>query len=154
MAIFYCLGFEHSQPERPCPCILHYPETGWHIYTPRHWVPFRRLLRLAGLRWRYSTPPPHGLAGQGQSQSQTYFRTDGLPSINSSWRQAAWDPRPEIFSREVCCNSPDKRRDILFIRATIYLGYESLFVRAQLGFCLFQANRPVHFPVQYNAMGQ
>jgi hypothetical protein len=22
--------------------------------------PFRRLLRLAGLRWRYSTPPPHG----------------------------------------------------------------------------------------------
>jgi hypothetical protein len=23
-------------------------------------VPFRRLLRLAGSRWRYSTPPPHG----------------------------------------------------------------------------------------------
>jgi hypothetical protein len=23
--------------------------------------PFRRLLRLAGLRWRYSTPSPHGL---------------------------------------------------------------------------------------------
>jgi hypothetical protein len=22
--------------------------------------PLRRLLRLAGLRWRYSTPPPHG----------------------------------------------------------------------------------------------
>jgi hypothetical protein len=22
---------------------------------------FRRLLRLAGLRWRYSTPPPHGI---------------------------------------------------------------------------------------------
>jgi hypothetical protein len=22
--------------------------------------PFRRLLQLAGLRWRYSTPPPHG----------------------------------------------------------------------------------------------
>jgi hypothetical protein len=24
-------------------------------------VPFRRLLRLAGSRWGYSTPPPHGL---------------------------------------------------------------------------------------------
>jgi hypothetical protein len=24
--------------------------------------PFRRLLRLAGSRWRYSTPPPHGVA--------------------------------------------------------------------------------------------
>jgi hypothetical protein len=23
--------------------------------------PFRRLLRLAGLQWRYSTPPPHGI---------------------------------------------------------------------------------------------
>jgi hypothetical protein len=23
--------------------------------------PFRSLLRLAGLRWRYSTPPPHGI---------------------------------------------------------------------------------------------
>jgi hypothetical protein len=23
--------------------------------------PFRRLLRLAGLRWRYSNPPPHGI---------------------------------------------------------------------------------------------
>jgi hypothetical protein len=23
--------------------------------------PFRRLLRLAGSRWRYSTPPPHGI---------------------------------------------------------------------------------------------
>jgi hypothetical protein len=25
-------------------------------------IPFRRLLRPAGLRWRYSTPPPHGLS--------------------------------------------------------------------------------------------
>jgi hypothetical protein len=28
---------------------------------------FRRLLRLAGLRWRYSTPPPHGLRLQSTS---------------------------------------------------------------------------------------
>jgi hypothetical protein len=26
-------------------------------------VPFRRLLWLAGSRWRYSTPPPHGFSG-------------------------------------------------------------------------------------------
>jgi hypothetical protein len=25
-------------------------------------LPFCRLLRLAGLRWRYSTPPPHGIS--------------------------------------------------------------------------------------------
>jgi hypothetical protein len=45
--------------------------------------PFRRLLRLAGLRWTYSTPP-----SQSQSQSQSYFTTGGLPPINLSWRQA------------------------------------------------------------------
>jgi hypothetical protein len=33
-----------------------------HILLSQIWdVPFRRLLRLAGSRWRYSTPPPHGL---------------------------------------------------------------------------------------------
>jgi hypothetical protein len=33
-----------------------------HILLSHVWdFPFRRLLRLAGSRWRYSTPPPHGL---------------------------------------------------------------------------------------------
>jgi hypothetical protein len=32
-----------------------------HILLSQFWdFPFRRLLRLAGSRWRYSTPPPHG----------------------------------------------------------------------------------------------
>jgi hypothetical protein len=51
--------------------------TGWPGYTPMHRVPFssqggpvipqctgfpfRRLLCFAGLRWSYSTPPPHGI---------------------------------------------------------------------------------------------
>jgi hypothetical protein len=35
-----------------------------------------------------------------QSRSQSFFATGGLPSINSSWRQASWNPRPEIFSTE------------------------------------------------------
>jgi hypothetical protein len=29
------------------------------LLSPSHDVHFRRRLRLAGLRWRYSTPPPH-----------------------------------------------------------------------------------------------
>jgi hypothetical protein len=42
---------------------LYPPGTGWPSYTPGQWVPFMsslktRLLRLAGLRWRYSNPPP------------------------------------------------------------------------------------------------
>jgi hypothetical protein len=32
-----------------------------HILLSQIWdFPFCRLLRLSGLRWRYSTPPPHG----------------------------------------------------------------------------------------------
>jgi hypothetical protein len=35
--------------------------TRGHILLSQIWdFPFRRLLRLAGSRWRYSIPPPHG----------------------------------------------------------------------------------------------
>jgi hypothetical protein len=37
--------------------------------------PFRRLLRLAGSRWRYSTPPPHGYELQADSCYTTAART-------------------------------------------------------------------------------
>jgi hypothetical protein len=36
------------------------PVAGWPSYTPEHGFPFCRLQRLAGLRWRYSNPPPQG----------------------------------------------------------------------------------------------
>jgi hypothetical protein len=36
------------------------PVIGWPSYTSGYRVPFRRFIRLAGLRWRYSNPPPHG----------------------------------------------------------------------------------------------
>jgi hypothetical protein len=39
--------------------------------------PFRRLLLLAGLRWRYSTPPPHG-NDSCQNESQSYVTTKSL----------------------------------------------------------------------------
>jgi hypothetical protein len=44
--------------------VIHGSEAHWtrdHILLSRiRDFPFRRLLRLAGLRWRYSTQPPHG----------------------------------------------------------------------------------------------
>jgi hypothetical protein len=58
--IFYSLKFETPPTWRARFPYLYPPGTGWSSYTPRHWFPSRRLLRLAGLRWRYSTPPPHG----------------------------------------------------------------------------------------------
>jgi hypothetical protein len=52
---------------------------------------FRCLLRLAGLRWRYSTPPPHGFRGvkvRVKSQSQSHIATDSQSvsqSVSKSW---------------------------------------------------------------------
>jgi hypothetical protein len=44
--------------------VILWPEPLWtrdHILLSHIWdFPFRRLLRLAGSRWKYSTPPPHG----------------------------------------------------------------------------------------------
>jgi hypothetical protein len=38
-----------------------------HILLSQIWnFHFRRFLRLAGSRWRYSTPPPHGFSGHSQ----------------------------------------------------------------------------------------
>jgi hypothetical protein len=48
-------------PEGQVPVFI-FPGTGWPNYITRHWVPFRRLLRLAELRWRFSNPPPHGFS--------------------------------------------------------------------------------------------
>jgi hypothetical protein len=57
-----------------------------HILLSQIWdFSFRRLLRLAGSRWRYSTPPPHGYLTA--SQSQSYIATDGQ-SISKSWCRA------------------------------------------------------------------
>jgi hypothetical protein len=44
-----------------------------HILLSQIWdFPFRRLLRLAGSRWRYSTPPPHGLNNASCLRSSLY----------------------------------------------------------------------------------
>jgi hypothetical protein len=64
---------------------------GPRIYTPQEEggpiIPppdtgflFRRLLRLAGIRWRYSIRPPHGLLCL-KIKVKVNFTTDGLPPI-------------------------------------------------------------------------
>jgi hypothetical protein len=45
----------------PGPRIYIPQEKGGPVIHPGTGFPFRRLLRLAGLRWRYSTSPPHGI---------------------------------------------------------------------------------------------
>jgi hypothetical protein len=43
------------------PAFISLHEQGGPVITPGTGFPLRRLLRLAGLQWSYSTPPPHGV---------------------------------------------------------------------------------------------
>jgi hypothetical protein len=45
--------------EGQAPVFISPQEQGGPVTPPGTWFPFRRLLRLAGLRWRYLTSPPH-----------------------------------------------------------------------------------------------
>jgi hypothetical protein len=57
-------------PVGPGPRIYIPKEEGGPDIPPGTGFPFRRLLRLAGLPWRYSIPPPHGIKIPIKFQSQ------------------------------------------------------------------------------------
>jgi hypothetical protein len=95
MTIFYSLRFDTPTTWRSGPCIYIPQEQGGPVISLGTGFPFRRLLRLAGLRWRCSNQPPRG--GRQSTQSQSYFTTGSLPQISSSWCQAPWDSRRDLF---------------------------------------------------------
>jgi hypothetical protein len=43
----------------------------YSVIPPGTGLPFRRFLRFAGLRWRYSNPPPHGPTTSLKSKSKS-----------------------------------------------------------------------------------
>jgi hypothetical protein len=71
-----------SQPGGPGPRIYIPQEQVGPVIAPGTGFPFRRLLRLAGLRWRYSTPPPHGII-ENTIVSSRHYRTDHLENTAS-----------------------------------------------------------------------
>jgi hypothetical protein len=56
---FYCLRFETSPTWRASSLYLYPSGTRWPSYPPGIGFPFRRLLRLAELRWTCLNPLPH-----------------------------------------------------------------------------------------------
>jgi hypothetical protein len=84
------------QPGGPGPRTYIPPEQGGPVIPSSTGFPFRRLLRFAGLRWKYSNPPPRGIR-VCQSQSESYITTDGqLASL--SWNKAPiCDLRPDLY---------------------------------------------------------
>jgi hypothetical protein len=83
---------------------LYPPGTGWPGYTPGTGFPFRRLLRLAGLRWRYSNPPPHGRNDYSQSRLlyNWWFTANQFVLAPSPLRFTT----RFFFQRNPCCHSP------------------------------------------------
>jgi hypothetical protein len=53
-----------------------------HLLSQIRDIPFRRLLRLAGLRWRYSTPPPHAMKPLQLNFELTPVKLQDEPNIS------------------------------------------------------------------------
>jgi hypothetical protein len=64
-------------------------------------VPFRRLLRLAGSRWRYSTPPPHGFVAVRLLCFLLFFTHD---HYFFKWLHP-WKTTPTLFSLLILVHS-------------------------------------------------
>jgi hypothetical protein len=66
-------------------------------YNPRHWVSFSSPATIRRVTVEVFDPASTW-STKCSKKSQICFTTSGLSPINSSWRQAPWDPWPEIFS--------------------------------------------------------
>jgi hypothetical protein len=56
----------------------------WSLYPPHIMFPFCHILQVAGLRWRYSDPPPHRLLSTNWLIGSSYIVTDGQ-SASRHW---------------------------------------------------------------------
>jgi hypothetical protein len=95
--IFYCLIWDSSNLEGHVQYLYLPQEQGCPVILPGTGFPFRRLLRLAGLRWRYSNPPLHGNSG---SQCQSHVTTGGQSvsqSVSMSWCRAPSGSHDQMF---------------------------------------------------------
>jgi hypothetical protein len=78
------------QPGGPGPRIYMPQEQGGPVMPPDTGFHFRRLIRLTGIRWRYSTPPPHRNwtpSDELEYESESYVTTD-CQSASLSWNKA------------------------------------------------------------------
>jgi hypothetical protein len=71
MTTFYCLRFE-ILPTWTARSRIYIPhEHGGPVIPSGTGIPFHRLLRLAGLRWRYSTPSSHIIYDTDRTENTT-----------------------------------------------------------------------------------
>jgi hypothetical protein len=61
------------------------PRNKMAVYTPKHWVPFRCLLGLEGLRWRYTNPLLRLRTNNSKSKSKLHYDRRSLSQSVSLW---------------------------------------------------------------------
>jgi hypothetical protein len=118
------------QPRGPRPRIYIPQEQGGQVVPPGTGFPFRHLLRLAGLRWRYSTSPPHGFL---QVKVKVTLRLEVSQSVSLGVEPQSitlWQLRPcfcgapSLTSGRVCLLYM-----LLVLASVVFLGSESLGAR-------------------------
>jgi hypothetical protein len=100
------------QPGGPGPRVYIPQKQGGPVIPPGTGFPFHRLLRLAGLRWRYSTPPLRGICSKlvwdsrylapGRTQQKTpfFYYCVRVPFRGNVF---AWGYRETAVCWFVCC---------------------------------------------------
>jgi hypothetical protein len=83
------MGLSFIYTAGPCQRSVSWVLVPWDLQSHIWDFSFRRLLRLAGSRWKYSTPPPHGVL--------TNWRLKRFHQLQSSCSLGA-DPRENTVS--------------------------------------------------------
>jgi hypothetical protein len=129
------------QPGGPGPRIYILQEQGGPVIPPGTELPFRRLLRLAGLRRRYWSPPPNGIphVSESESESESYVTTDGQ-SASLCWNKAPiCGLRPDFYYCQtvaVCwCGALSLTRGRV-CRLQLLLELASVVILATIFYCL------------------
>jgi hypothetical protein len=101
------------QPGGPGPRIYILQEHGGPVIPPGIGVPFRRLLRLAGLWRRHSNPPPRGV---NPLQTETFLHKHSVRTSQETHCVSATKPNRSMLLKEtvaVCCENRMKHSDTL-----------------------------------------
>jgi hypothetical protein len=131
MTTFYCFVWDTPNLEGQVPVFISPRNRVPQLFPPATAFPFCRLLRLAGLQWRYSNPPPHG-PPKLKLKLNYFWQSVGQSILVSSSRL---EPMTRIlFSvwqlQVSCCGAPSLTREWvcnLFVHCFWALQEQSLW---------------------------